>query len=154
MLVLGHVWRSHDWQVFRATVEASFFWCAGSSNLTVEQLQRLKGAQSRLLRKMLRLKRDSGESRTDLIIRAKTRSKQTLETPTTGMNGGMRDVFSYGWSGVDILRASADWIRQGLRFEFLSHWSYNAIIHVADQHDGRQTSRRVHPYMEVGIVYA
>ena len=55
-------------QIFRATVEASFFWCAGSCNLTVEQLQHIKGAPSRLLRKMLRLKRNSGESMTDLII--------------------------------------------------------------------------------------
>ncbi len=105
-------------QVFRATVEASFFWCAGSWSLTVGQLQRNKGAQSRLLREMLRLKRDSGESMTDLIIRATSTLKPNLETPTSSMNGGMRDVFSYGWSGVDILRASADWIRQGLRFEF------------------------------------
>ena len=42
--------------IFRATVEASFFWCAGSWSLTVEHLQRIKGAQSRLLRKMLRMK--------------------------------------------------------------------------------------------------
>ncbi len=62
-------------QVFRATVEASFIWCAGSWSLTVEQLQRIKGAQWRLLRNMLRLKRDSGESMTDLIIRA-ARSNQ------------------------------------------------------------------------------
>ena len=57
-------------QVFRATVEASFFRCAGSWNLSVEQLQRTEGAQSRHLRKMLRLKRDSEGSMTDLITRA------------------------------------------------------------------------------------
>ena len=47
-------------QVFRATVEASFFWCAGSWNLTREQLQRIRGQQTRMLRKMLRIKRDFG----------------------------------------------------------------------------------------------
>ena len=47
-------------QVFRATVEASFFWCTGSWNLTREQLQRIRGQQSRMLRKMLRIKRERG----------------------------------------------------------------------------------------------
>ena len=30
-------------QIFRATVEASFFWCAGSWSLRAEQLQRING---------------------------------------------------------------------------------------------------------------
>ena len=30
-------------QIFRATVEASMFWCAGSWNLRAEQLQRIRG---------------------------------------------------------------------------------------------------------------
>ena len=47
-------------QVFRSTVEASFFWCAGSWSLTMEQIRRIKGQQSRMLRKMLRIKRDMG----------------------------------------------------------------------------------------------
>ena len=31
-------------QIFRATVESTFLWCAGSWNLRVEQLKRIKGA--------------------------------------------------------------------------------------------------------------
>ena len=38
-------------QIFRATVEASVCWCAGSWNLRAEQLQRIRGAQSRRIRK-------------------------------------------------------------------------------------------------------
>ena len=49
-------------QVFRSTVEASFFWCAGSWNLTMEQISRIKGQQSRMLRSMLRIKRERGEA--------------------------------------------------------------------------------------------
>ena len=57
-------------QVFRATVEASLLWCAGSWNLTLEQYQRLRGAQLRLVRRMLRLKRNKDETMPELIIRS------------------------------------------------------------------------------------
>jgi hypothetical protein len=65
-------------QIFRATVESTFLWCAGSWNLRAEQLKRIKGAQSRLLRKMLRIKRRYGEDMQDLIIRSNHNLKQRL----------------------------------------------------------------------------
>ncbi len=74
-------------QVFRATVEASFSWCAGSWSLTKDQLRRIKGQQSRLLRKMLRLKRDKGESMADLIIRANSTLKNKLRDTETRVVG-------------------------------------------------------------------
>ena len=65
-------------QIFRATVEATFLWCAGSWNLRVEQLKRIKGAQSRLVRKMLRIKRQVGEDMEELIIRSNHTPKLRL----------------------------------------------------------------------------
>ena len=47
-------------QVFRSTVEASFFWCAGSWNLTMEQISRIKGQQSRMLRKNVKDQKRQG----------------------------------------------------------------------------------------------
>ena len=41
-------------------------------------MQRIRWAQSRLLRKMLRIKRDDGENMTDLIIRSNRTLKQRL----------------------------------------------------------------------------
>ena len=51
MLGCASVPLSKRLQIFRATVEASMFWCAGSWNLRAEQLQRIRGAQSRRIRK-------------------------------------------------------------------------------------------------------
>ncbi len=65
-------------QIFRATVEATFLWCAGPGNLRVEQLKRIKGAQSRMVRNMLRVKRRDGEEMDELIIRSNRMLKQRL----------------------------------------------------------------------------
>ena len=48
--------------IFKAAVDASVFWCAGSWNLTREQNERLRVFQMRLLRRMLRIKRAEGEN--------------------------------------------------------------------------------------------
>jgi hypothetical protein len=53
-------------QIFRATVEATFLWCAGSWNLRADQLKRIKGAQ------------EEGEEMDELIIRSNRILKQRL----------------------------------------------------------------------------
>ena len=43
-------------------MHSSVFWCAGSWNLTCAQLAKLRGVQSKMIRKMLRIKRRTDES--------------------------------------------------------------------------------------------
>ena len=58
-------------RVFKAVVDASVFWCAGSLKLTREQNERLRTFQMRLLRKMLRIKRFEGEDMGTFLHRGK-----------------------------------------------------------------------------------
>ena len=51
-------------------VDAAVFWCAGSWNLTREQNERLRTFQMRLIRKMLRIKRQEGEDMGGFLHRA------------------------------------------------------------------------------------
>ena len=56
--------------IFKATVNATLFWCAGSWNLTREQNERLRVCQMRHIRRMLRLRRGAGECMGDFLHRA------------------------------------------------------------------------------------
>ena len=125
-------------QIFRATVESTFLWCAGSWNLRAEQLKRIKGAQSRLLRTMLRIERLDGEDMQDLIIRANHILKQRLHTT----------YIKHAWWDEMYVQLRLDWgghvarLREldpsRLTYRVFTHWNYNAIRHVSDQHEGRQ----------------
>ena len=50
-------------------VHPALFWCSGSWNLRKDQLQRLRGVQNSMLRKMLKFTRGSGESIGDFMHR-------------------------------------------------------------------------------------
>ena len=56
--------------VFKATVNATVFWCAGSWNLTREQNERLRACQMRHIRRMLKIRRGGGEAMGDFLHRA------------------------------------------------------------------------------------
>ncbi len=125
-------------QIFRATVEASFLWCAGSWNLRLEQLKRIKGAQSRMMRRMLRIKRWDGEEMDELIIRSNSILKHRLRDTS----------IKHSWWGEKYVQLRLDWgghvarLRKHdpsrLTYRVFNHWNYNAIRHVSDQHEGKQ----------------
>ncbi len=57
-------------QVFRPVVDTAVFWCAGSWNFMREQNEHLRTTHIRLIRKMLRLKREDGEEMGTFLRRA------------------------------------------------------------------------------------
>ena len=125
-------------QIFRATVEATFLWCAGSWNLRVEQLKRIKGAQSRLVRKMLRIKRQVGEDMEELIIRSNHTLKLRLRN---------KDI-KHAWWDERYVQLRLEWGGHVARLKKLdptrltyrvyNHWNYNAIRNESDQYRGKQ----------------
>ncbi len=75
------------------------FWCAGSWNLRAEQLQRIRGAQSRLIRKMLRMTRDKDETMPELLVRS---NRALKERPN------VTDVKHESWDNKSV-QLSLDW---------------------------------------------
>ncbi len=125
-------------QIFRESVEASFLWYAGSWNLRVEQVKRIKGAQSRMMRRMLRIKRWDGEEMDELITLSNSILKHRL-----------RDTnIKHSWWDEKHVELRLDWgghvarLRKHdpsrLTYRVFNHWNYNAIRHVSDQHEGKQ----------------
>ena len=60
---------------FTRTVHPALFWCSGSWNLTVSQLAQLRHVQQSMYRKMLRARRDSGETLEEYMVRTNRKIK-------------------------------------------------------------------------------
>ena len=123
-------------QVFRATVEASLVWCAGSWNLTLEQYQRLRGAQLRRVRRMLRLKRNKGETMSELIIRSNHTLKQRLRDIGTCYESWDQRVVQLrlDWGGHIARMGRFDPFR--LTFRVFTHWNYAFIMNTISDNNG------------------
>ena len=101
-------------------------------------MRRIRGAQSRMLRRMLRIKRWDGEELDELIIRSNSLLKHRL-----------RDTnIKHSWWGRKYVQLRLDWVGHVARlrkhdpprrtYRVFNHWNYNAIRHVSGQHEGKQ----------------
>ena len=95
----GAVLDKQRYALFRATVERSFFWCAGSWNLTQKNLQMVRALQLRFLRRMFYVKKKDEETTDEYMARSTGDVIRRLRA----VNGRKWDeevhLACYGWSG-------------------------------------------------------
>ena len=132
--------------ILKATVGATLFWCAGSWNLRREQNERLRVTQMRFIRRMLRLKRESGEEMDKFLHRANGILRGKLEV--LGIRFETWDIYAtqlrFDWGGHVARLESLDPSR--LTYRVLQPWDYGMIItRIADQNKWRQLhNRKIH----------
>ena len=121
----------------------------------MEQYQRLRGAQLRLVRRMLRLKRNKDETMSELIIRSNHILKHRLREIDTGYESWDQRVVQLrlDWGGHSARMGRFDPCR--LTFRVFTHWNYAFIMNtISDSNGGRQLhGRHLHVWRWESYLY-
>ena len=129
--------------IFKAAVDASVFWCAGSWNLTREQHERLRVFQMRLLRRMLRIKRADGENMGIFLHSANGILKDKLSNGVDNHETwGLRATqLRFDWGGHVARLQHLDPNR--LTYRVFRHWNYEETVgNIEAYNQGRQGHNR------------
>ena len=126
-------------------VQPTLFWCAGSWNLTSQQLGQLRAVQQRMVRKMLGCRRGSGEQLAEYMVRTARVMKNLMQR-----HGFERwDLFyhrmQFAWGGK-VARMAQD-CPDRLTYHVFKYRDIGWIHSIADQNHGNQLHcRKVHTW--------
>ena len=126
-------------------IPPSLFWCAGSWNLIRTQLEKLRGVQLRMIRKMIGPRRQDGESLADFMHRSNASIKHLMSRHGVEHWDAHYHRLQFSWAG-DVARM-ATLCPKRLTYAALKHRDISWIHKMAEQYRGNQQHcRKLHTW--------